>query len=269
LFADLDIHELLPSGFLISQVKFAADYRGNIAQSAGVSSSGCDITLTGHATLAHDPANFKPRRRTIMKRHLIPVAILATLALPANAANIVDEWASVKPPAAPTLKLVTVDPKTTALLMLDFMNQNYGQRPRCLDTIPAMKKLLAEARANKVPMVYSIIANSTLADVIKDVAPQADEPHVLSGADKFRNTDLEKILKDKGITTVIAVGTSSNGAVLYTGSGAAFRGMNVIVPVDGISAVDPYAEYSAVFTFMNAPQVSAKTMLTRSDMIKF
>ena len=48
-------------------------------------------------------------------------------------------------------------------------------------------------------VVYSIIANTTPADVIKDVAPQADEPHVLSGPDKFLNTDLEKILKDKGI----------------------------------------------------------------------
>src|SRR5262249_51826462 len=48
---------------------------------------------------------------------------------------------------------------------------------------------------------------------------------------------------------------------------AAFRGMNVIIPVDGMSAVDPYAEYSTVFTFMNAPSVSAKTTLTRSDMI--
>jgi nicotinamidase-related amidase len=116
-----------------------------------------------------------------------------------------------------------------------------------------------------VPVIYSIIANSTPADVIKDVAPLADEPHVLSGPDKFRNTDL----KDKGITTVIAVGTSSNGAVLYTASGAVFRGMNAIIPVDGMSAVDPYAEYSTVFTFMNAPSVSAKTTLTRSDMIKF
>jgi nicotinamidase-related amidase len=209
------------------------------------------------------------RRRIFMKHNLIAAAVLAVLTLPAQAANIVDEWASMKAPAAPELKSVTVDPKTTALLMLDFMNQNCGKRPRCLDTIPAMKKLLADARANKVPVIYSIIANSTPEDVIKDVAPQADEPHVLSGPDKFRNTDLEKILKDKGITTVIAVGTASNGAVLYTASGAAFRGMNVIIPVDGMSAVDPYAEYSTVFTFMNAPTVSAKTTLTKSDMIKF
>jgi nicotinamidase-related amidase len=205
-----------------------------------------------------------------MKRNLFAAAaVLTALALPAHAANIMDEWASMKAPGAPTLKPVTVDPKTTALLMLDFMNQNCGKRPRCVDTIPAMKKLLTEARAHKVAVVYSIIANTTPADVIKDVAPQADEPHVLGGPDKFLRTDLEKILKDKGITTVIAVGTSSNGAVLFTGSGAAFRGMNVIIPVDGMSAVDAVAEYSTVLDFMTAPQVSAKTTLTKSDMIKF
>lgn len=206
-----------------------------------------------------------------MNRYLTAAAAMlaAALALPANATNIVDEWSSVKAPAAPTLKPVTVDAKTTALLMLDFMNQNCGKRPRCVDSIPAVKKLLDEARAHKVVVIYSIIANSTPADVIKDVAPQAGEPNVLSGVDKFLNTDLDKILKDKGIKTVIAVGTSSNGAVLYTASGAAARGMSVIVPVDGMSAVDPYAEYSTVFTFMNAPLVSAKTTLTKIDMIKF
>ena len=205
-----------------------------------------------------------------MKRNLIAAAtILAALALPAHAANIVDEWASMKAPDAPTLKPVTIDPKTTALLMLDFMNQNCGKRPRCLETIPAMKKLLADARAHKVPVVYSIIANSTPADVIKDVAPGADEPHVLSGPDKFLRTDLDKILKDKGITTVIVTGTASNGAVLFTASGAVFRGMNVIVPVDGLSAAEANADLASVFMFMNAPQVSAKATLTKTDMIKF
>ncbi len=129
--------------------------------------------------------------------------------------------------------------------------------------------MLTEARAHKVAIIYSIIANTTPADVIKDVVPQADEPHVLAGIDKFLNTDLDKLLKDRGIKTVIAVGTAANGAVLYTASAAASRGMGVIVPVDGMSAVDPYAEYSTVFTFMNAPVVSAKTTLTKVDMIKF
>jgi nicotinamidase-related amidase len=132
-----------------------------------------------------------------------------------------------------------------------------------------MKKLLADARGAKATVIYSIIANSKIEDVLPEVAAQEGEPSVLSGPDKFRNTDLEKILKDKGVQTVIAVGTSSNGAVLYTASGAAFRGMKVIVPVDGMSAMDPVAEYATVLNFLSAPTVSAATTLTRSDMIKF
>jgi len=120
-----------------------------------------------------------------MNRHLIAAAaagiIVMALGLPAPAADIVDEWANVKAPAAPTLKEVKVDPKTTALLMLDFMNQNCGKRPRCIATLPAMKKLLEAARAAKIPVVYSLIANTTAADVLKEVAPQAGEPSVLSG----------------------------------------------------------------------------------------
>lgn len=54
----------------------------------------------------------------------LALAFIASTALPAQAGNIVEEWASVKAPAAPELKAMTVDPKTTALLMLDFMNQN-------------------------------------------------------------------------------------------------------------------------------------------------
>lgn len=209
-----------------------------------------------------------------MRKAIVAAALFASLLasahiVPAHAASIVDEWANVKAPAAPELKPVTVDPKTTALLMLDFMPANCGKNERCLATLPAMKKLLERARAAKMPVVYTVIANTTAADVLKDVAPLADEPSVRSGPDKFVNTELEKILKDKGITTVITVGTAANGAVLFTAAGAVFRGMNAIVPVDGMSAINPYSELSTAFTFTAAPQLSVKSTLTRSDLIKF
>ena len=204
------------------------------------------------------------------RRAISAIVLAAALGSPlAQAQNIITEWATVKGPAAPALKPVSVEPKTTALLMLDFMNQNCGKRPRCLATIPAMKKLLAEARAAKVAVVYSLIHNSTTADVITDVAPMADEPSVMSGPDKFIDTDLAKILKDKGIHTVIVTGTAANGAVLFTAAGAALRGMNVIVPVDGMSALDPYAELTAAYTLANAPLIPLNTTLTTIDMIKF
>ena len=205
-----------------------------------------------------------------MKRAFIAVAfVMAAFTLPAHAANIIDEWASVKAPQPPALKPVTVDAKTTALLMLDFMNQNCGQRPRCVASIPAMKKLLDAARAAKVAVVYSFIANTTTADVIKDVAPLSGEPSVLSGPDKFFKTDLEKILADKGIKTVIVAGTAANGAVLFTANSAALRGMNVIVPVDGMSAVDPFIELSTAVHMATGPAIAAKATLTKSEMIKF
>jgi nicotinamidase-related amidase len=196
-------------------------------------------------------------------------APFAIAAAPADAQTIVDEWANVKLPAAPALRPVTVDPKTTALLMLDFMNQNCGKRPRCLASIPAMQKLLGEARTAKMPVIYSLIHNSTTADVIKDVAPSGGEPSVMSGPDKFLDTELERILKDKGIQTVIVTGTAANGAVLFTAAGAALRGMNVIVPIDGMSALDPYAELSAAYTLANAPLIGPKTTLTTIGTIKF
>ncbi|ARQ00447.1 cysteine hydrolase [Pseudorhodoplanes sinuspersici] len=194
------------------------------------------------------------------------VGILA--AAPVQATSVIEEWDSVKVPPAPALKAVTVDPKTTALLMLDFMNQNCGKRPRCVESLPAMKNLLDAARGAKVPVVYSFIANTTAADVMKDVAPIDGEASVTSGPNKFLRTDLEKILKDKGIQTVIVVGTAANGAVLQTASHAALTGYNVIIPVDGISG-DPYAEQYTAWNMVNAPGVSAKSTLTKSGMIKF
>ena len=97
-------------------------------------------------------------------------------------------------------------------------------------------------------MIYSIIANSTTADVMPDVAPLEDEPSVMSGPD----TDLAKTLKDKGIQTVIVTGIASNGAVFFTGPGRHSVGY-VIVPIDGISVVEPYADCSTVYTFSTRP----------------
>lgn len=204
-----------------------------------------------------------------MKLSVLVAAGFAIFSTTSYAADVVSEWANIAAPQAPVLKPVTAEAKTTALLMLDFMNQNCGKRPRCVATLPAMKKLLAEARAAKAPVIYSFINNSTAADVLSDVAPADGEPSVTGGPDKFRNTDLEKILKDKGIQTVIVTGTAANGAVLFTAAGAVFRGMNVVIPVDGLSSQEAYADLATVYTFTSAPQISVKTTLTRSDQIKF
>ena len=65
-------------------------------------------------------------------------AIVAAVAAPVLAGDITAEWANVTPPPAPELKQVTVDPKTTALLVLDFGKNNCGVRPRCSTSDPAL-----------------------------------------------------------------------------------------------------------------------------------
>jgi nicotinamidase-related amidase len=187
----------------------------------------------------------------------------------AQAQSVIEEWTQIKTPPAPALKAVTVATKTTALLMLDFMEQNCGKRPRCVATEPRVKTLLDEARSKGVTVAYSIIANTTTADVRKSLAPKSDEPWVRSGVDKFFNTDLEKILKDRGVDTVIVVGTAANGAVLYTASAAALRGMNVIVPVDGMSSADAFSEQYTAWHLANAPVISPRVTLTKIEMLKF
>jgi nicotinamidase-related amidase len=188
----------------------------------------------------------------------------------AQTKTIIDEWAIVQAPKPPELKPVTLDPKTTALLVLDFVKQtcNTERRPRCLDSVPKVQTLLKQARAKGVTVIHSTTTAATPADIAKELTPLEGEPIVKASADKFFKTDLEKILSEKGIKTVVVVGTAAQGAVLNTASQAAFRGLQVIVPVDGMSAENTYFEQYTIYHLANAPGVGQQVTLTKIDMIK-
>jgi len=208
------------------------------------------------------------------QRLALSVAALAAaiLAAPPAAANsIVDEWSQVKAPPAPALKPVTVDPRTTALVMLDFVKQtcNAQRRPRCIASIPKVKKVLDEARAKGVTVAHTIVRNSSVADVAAGLEPKAGEPVLTAPADKFLNAELDKFLKGKGIQTVIAVGTAAHGAVLYTSSGAVYRGYKVVVPLDGMSAENTYFEQYVAFQLANLPGGGDRVTLTTLDKIAY
>jgi nicotinamidase-related amidase len=213
-------------------------------------------------------------------RSLLALAALAAILVYAAASpaeTIIDEWQSVKAPPAPELKAVTLDPKTTALLVMDLVKQtcNDQRRPRCVASIPKIEKLIASARAQGVMVIYTTVPTIPIADTLPAVAPKSNEPVLVAAVDKFilgnKDTGLETLLKDKGITTVITVGTAAHGAVLYTASAAALRGFNVIVPVDGMSGdgQNNYIEQYVAYNLTSAPVISPKITLTSIDMIKF
>jgi len=199
---------------------------------------------------------------------LFGVAIGLSLASPTSAQTIIDEWNDIKAPAAPALKPVKVEPKETALLMLDFVKQLCGARPRCVASLPKVQGLLTKAREAGVLVVYSL-AGQPITDTLPEVAARPGEASVTSGPDKFMNTDLDKILKEKGIKTVIVAGTAAEGAVLNTAAAAALRGYKVIMPVDAASSTQPYSEQYTAWHLANSPRVGPQVTLTKIDQIGF
>ena len=188
-------------------------------------------------------------------------------AFPACGQGLVEEWHSIRLPPAPELRAVTLEPATTALLMLDFMPTNCGRRPRCIASVPRVAHLLAEARAHGAPVVHSVIANTEAGDIMPELATRQDEPWVRAGPDKFLGTNLLEILRARGVRRVVVVGTASNGAVLATGSGAALRGFGVVLPLDGVSGDTAFSEAYVAWHMANAPGVAARTTLTSTDRI--
>lgn len=200
-------------------------------------------------------------------------ALIIAFAASSSAADIVDEWTSVKAPPAPELQAVTLEGSTTALLIQDMTKGgSCPERPRCLAAIPNVKRLHDAARAPGAMFWYSVGNDSDPAGIIDPgFTPREGEYFPQRGPDKFLGSNLEEKLKARGIQTVIVCGTSFQGVGVGTGSGAAQRGYKVIVPVDCLSSEDPYKEqYSSWHFYKGGPgAVVRNSTLTRSTMVKF
>ncbi|QLA15399.1 isochorismatase family protein [Desulfolutivibrio sulfoxidireducens] len=180
-------------------------------------------------------------------------------------------WSRIPPPPPPALEDAAPPQGRTALLILDMQPQtcNAERRPRCLDTVAAVAGLAEKARQKGVPVIYSLIRGGKPEDIFESLRRRAEDPVVATSVDKFLGTDMEKILRDKGVTTVVVTGTAAHGAVLHTATGAAQRGFSVIVPVDGISAEDLYTEAAALWCLATGPASRGKTVLTACERISF
>ena len=177
-------------------------------------------------------------------------------------------------PTLPDVVPVAVDPSTTAFLVLDITSTICTVRPACVASVPAIARLLAKARAAGTFVGYSVGGTG----ILPEVASRANEPVVMSRADKFFNTNLDQLLSDNGIQTVVIVGSAANGAVLYTSFGAAERGYTVVAAVDGISSGPDFDTFLAEYQLLNMPGLSNPTndplkaqaaTLSRSDLITF
>jgi nicotinamidase-related amidase len=133
--------------------------------------------------------------------------------------------------------------------------------------MPAIASLLAHARKAGVFVLYSTRAPN-ISKWLPEVAPAPGDPIITSYAqDRFYNTDLDKMLKAKGITTVILTGWKVSGSVVYTSVGATLRGYTVVVPTDASLAATDYEVAIGLFQILtqNSANAAYRFALRRSS----
>ncbi|HEY2987865.1 MAG TPA: isochorismatase family protein [Candidatus Binatia bacterium] len=178
-------------------------------------------------------------------------------------------------PNKPTPKEITVDPKTTALLVLDLNARCENPEERCHKLIEPVAKFLPRARQAGILIVYTAsdryqgTAEARMPHAFKQ---QKDEPVLFPPAfDKFYSGELQPLLQARGAKTVIVCGASSNQAVLYTATAAARPfGYEVVIPVDGLIARGDYEHEFTLHQFTILPGGAAeKFKITEFDKIRF
>jgi nicotinamidase-related amidase len=182
----------------------------------------------------------------------------------------------VPPPPDPVA--VALDPATTALLIFDIVDPICTRQPSCkAQMVPAIAALLARARQAGVTVGYGTRAH-TMSNWLPEVAPAPSDIKIESQAqDRFYNTDLDQVLKAKGITTLILAGWKVSGSVTYTSVGATLRGYTVVVPVDASLDASDFEIAIGRYQILhqtssnagNEPLKDRASTLSRTDLITF
>jgi len=167
-------------------------------------------------------------------------ATTMTVTATASAASTTASSSSTGTPTIPAPAPVSLDPKTSAVLVLDYVF--CYRMTGCNATLPAIQALLTSARSAGVQVIY------TRAPVPKEIANQTGDVVITNdiGPDKFLNTSLASLLQSKGIKTVVIAGIAANGALLYTAQESCVRHFTVVVPLDtvvGSAYVQGYVPY--------------------------
>lgn len=181
-------------------------------------------------------------------------------------------------PALPDPVRVTLDPATTALLVLDYVEPICNREPRCKnEMLPAMTPFMARIRKTGMVVAYGT-REPNKSKWLPEVVPVPGDIQVTSVAqDRFYKTDLDDALKANGIKTIIMVGWKVSGSVTYSSVGAILRGYTVVVPMDTTMAATDYETAIGFYQILNQANGNMKNeplkpkapTLSRTDMIDF
>jgi ureidoacrylate peracid hydrolase len=181
------------------------------------------------------------------------------------------------PPVLTALDAILA-PTRSSLLVVDVQNdfvhpdgwaaRHHPGGPSLRQVIPPINRLIRAARAARVPVVYVLmehgpaidppnyraryVARGMEGDILcaagtwgatldAEVTPPADGDLAIvrHSYDGFANTPLDRLLRDRGVETVVATGVVSNLCVQTTVQHAFALGYYVVVAEDGTAATDP------------------------------
>ena len=174
-------------------------------------------------------------------------------------------------PAAPVVfgrDFFTVDPRSTAVIVIDMQNAFVAkgatyETPGARTMIPKLERILAFAREHEMPIIwtqsdhsapYSGIMLKKFPTIREDkylwqgdpsfelypeMAPRPGEFRVVKHKyDAFFETNLDAILRNQSIKTVVIVGTATNVCCESTARSAFFRDYCVAFPSDCNASFD-------------------------------
>jgi len=156
----------------------------------------------------------------------------------------------------------------TAVLVIDMINDfvtGVFKNQRASKIVPNIKRLLESARKKRVPIVYvtdahlpnidpefevwgpHAVKDTWGAQIVEELKPRKSDFRVLKRKySAFQGTDLDLLLRELKIDTLILTGVLTDICVQHTAADAFFRGYRIIVPQDCVEANDAPTQKAAI-----------------------
>ena len=156
----------------------------------------------------------------------------------------------------------------TAVIIIDMINDFVSgafKNKRASKIIPSIKVLLDHARKQKVLVIYATDAHlpgidpefsvwgrhaetgSWGAEIVDELKPRKGDFRVYKRKySAFQGTDLDQLLRELKVDTVILAGVVTDICIQHTAADAFFRGYKIVVPKDCVEAVDAPTQEAAI-----------------------
>ena len=174
-----------------------------------------------------------------------------------------------------------------AIIVIDMINDFVSgvfKSDRAAKIIPNIKALVEHARKQKAPVIYATDAHlpgidpefevwgkhaeagSWGAEVVDELKPKKEDLRVFKRKySAFQGTDLDQLLRELKVDTVILTGVVTDICIQHTAADAFFKGYKIIVPKDCVEAVDAPTQETALKYLRKAygPEIT-----TSKDLLK-